>query len=80
MEEAVHYVTNIADSDLIVETFHRVRFPQRMPVVQGGELLPINIARSSCWHDRKKLCPGDRLSLRIAGAARTYCDWKCFTW
>ena len=27
MKEAVHYVTNVADSHLVVETFHRVRFP-----------------------------------------------------
>ena len=54
MEEAIHYVTNVADSDLVVETLDRVRFPQRMSVVQGDELLPVNIAGSSYWHGGKE--------------------------
>ena len=54
MEKAVHYVTNVADSYSVVETLHRVRFPQRMSMVQGDELLPINIAGSIYWHGRKK--------------------------
>jgi hypothetical protein len=53
IEKPFVYVTNVADGDLLIDAPDRAWFPQRMPVIQRGELLPVNVERLVNWHGGK---------------------------
>jgi len=48
-------VPNVANGDLVVEPPDRAWFPQRIPVIEGRELLPVNVVGLISWHEERKL-------------------------
>jgi hypothetical protein len=54
IEKPVIYIANVADGDLVVKTLHRFWFPQRIPVIQRGELMSVNVIGLVLRHEKKE--------------------------